>query len=81
MIMKRIFLENAKEKYECLIIISTILIFFFIQVPDYKISDNRFGQDNNENEDDGRQAKYGASGHYSSLAFSALKRFGTMSTV
>ncbi len=54
MIMKRIFLENAKEKYECLIIISTILIFFFIQVPDYKISDNRFGQDNNENEDDGR---------------------------
>jgi hypothetical protein len=52
--MKRIFLENAKEKYECLIIISTILIFFFIQVPVYKISDNRFGQDNNENEDDGR---------------------------
>ncbi len=28
-------------------------IFFSIQVPDYKISGDRFGQDNNENEDDG----------------------------
>jgi hypothetical protein len=27
--------------------------FVFIQVPDYKISGDRFGQDNNENEDDG----------------------------
>jgi hypothetical protein len=28
--------------------------FFSIQLPDYKISGDRFGQDNNENEDDGR---------------------------
>ncbi len=28
------------------------LTFFSIQVPDYKISSDRFGQDNNENEDD-----------------------------
>jgi hypothetical protein len=30
------------------------LIFFSIQVPDYKKTGDRFGQDSNENEDDGR---------------------------
>ncbi len=29
------------------------LIFFSIQVPNYKISSDRLRQDNNENEDDG----------------------------
>jgi hypothetical protein len=29
-----------------------LILFFSIQIPDYEISDDRFGQDNNENEDD-----------------------------
>ncbi len=51
--MKRIFLKDSKEKYECLIIITTTLILgFSIQAPDYKKSGDRFGQDSHENEDD-----------------------------
>jgi len=52
--MKRIFLENSKEKYECLIIIPTIsLLFFSIKILDYEKSGGRFREDNNENEDEG----------------------------
>jgi len=30
-----------------------LILFFSIRIPDYKISDDRFGQDSSENEDDG----------------------------